>query len=217
MVVTPQAFIPKSVLRGERRVVFRGLTWAAYRQIYEAVGQNRSVRLIFDQGTLEITMPLEEHETAKEWISLFIRNWVILTGRKLKTMGSTTLEREDLFRGAEPDNAFYIQNWAIVSGKTVQLPEDPPPDLVVEVDMTHTDIDKNCFYASLGVPEFWRYDGEQICFFSLHSGTYAERAFSPTFPLLQKEDLYAFLKQCRVDEVEAELALRSLIQSRVQS
>lgn len=84
---------------GERRVVIHNLTWAAYRQIQEAIGEQRSTRLLFDQGTLEITMPLEEHETAREWISLFIRNWVIFMGLKLKTMGSTTLDREDLNRG----------------------------------------------------------------------------------------------------------------------
>ncbi len=52
----------------------------------------------------------------------------------------TTLDREDLDRGAEPDNAYYIQNQPRVAGRTVNLQQYPPPDLVVEVDITHTDI-----------------------------------------------------------------------------
>jgi Uma2 family endonuclease len=200
---------------GERRVVIHNLTWAAYRQIQEAIREQRSTRLLFDQGTLEITMPLEEHETARERISLFIRNWVIFTGLKLKTMGSTTLDRKDLNRGVEPDNAFYIQNQSQVAKRTVDLTKDPPPDLVLEVDITHTDIDKNRLYASLGVPEFWRYNGEILKIYCLQGGNYQEVAVSPTFPLMQKEDLYQFLKRCQEDEVDAEMSLRQQIQSQI--
>lgn len=78
----------------------------------------------------------------------------------LKTMGSTTLGVEALIKGAEPDNAYYIQNQPVVKGRDVDLSQDPPPDLVVEVDITHTDIKKLELYAALGVPEFWRYDGQ---------------------------------------------------------
>ncbi|MEL7332880.1 MAG: Uma2 family endonuclease, partial [Cyanobacteria bacterium J06560_2] len=87
---------------------------------------------------------------------------VLEMGLKLKSMGSTTLDREDLDRGAEPDKAYYIQNQSLVAGRTVNLQADPPPDLVVEVDMTHTDIDKNRLYAAMGVPEFWRFDGHNL-------------------------------------------------------
>ncbi|NJK63970.1 MAG: Uma2 family endonuclease [Synechococcaceae cyanobacterium SM2_3_1] len=200
---------------GERRVVIHNLTWAAYRQIQEAIGEQRSIRLLFDQGTLEIIMPLEEHETARERISLFIRNWVIFMGLKLKTMGSTTLDREDLNRGVEPDNAFYIQNQSQVAKRIVDLTKDPPPDLVLEVDITHTDIDKNRLYATLGVPEFWRYNGETLIIYQLRGDSYQEVVVSPTFPLMQKEDLYQFLKQCKEDEVNAEMSLRHQIQSQI--
>lgn len=87
-------------------------------------------------------MPLEDHEVASEWIALFILIWVSLSGLRIKTLGSTTLDRPDLDRGAEPDKAFYIQNHSKVAGKRVNLSTDPPPDLVLEVDITHTDIEK---------------------------------------------------------------------------
>ena len=88
-------------------------------------------------------MPLEDHEQASEWIGLLIRILVVEMGLKLKSMRSTTLDREDLDRGAEPDNAYYIQHQPQVAGRTVDLTTDPPPDLVVEVDITHTENDKN--------------------------------------------------------------------------
>ena len=105
-------------------------------------------------------MPLEDHEFAVRLIERFILILVVELGMKLKTMGSTTLDRDVLDRSAEPDNAYYIQTQARVAGRTVELENDPPPDLVVEVDITHTDIDKLRFYASMGVAEFWRYNAE---------------------------------------------------------
>ena len=95
-------------------------------------------------------------------------------GLKLKSMGSTTLNREDLDWGAEPDNSYYIQNQPLVAGRNVNLDRDPPPDLVVEIDITHTDIDKNRLYAAMGVPELWRYNGRDWRIYQLLEGVYIE-------------------------------------------
>lgn len=198
-------------LIGEKRVVFRGLTWLAYQQILGALPQSRTARLIFNCGVLEITMPLEEHENASELLGLFIRVLVGEMGLKLKSLRSTTLDREDLDRGAEPDNAYYIQNQARVAGRSVNLQQDPPPDLVVEVDITHTDIDKNRLYAAMGVPELWRYNGRDWRIFILENGDYQESEFSPIFPWVQKAYLYQFLAEAQQDEIAAEQALRQLV------
>lgn len=198
-------------LIGEKRVVLRGLTWLAYQQILGALPQSRTARLIFNCGVLEITMPLEEHENASELLGLFIRVLVGEMGLKLKSLRSTTLDREDLDRGAEPDNAYYIQNQARVAGRSVNLQQDPPPDLVVEVDITHTDIDKNRLYAAMGVPELWRYNGRDWRIFILENGDYQESEFSPIFPWVQKAYLYQFLAEAQQDEIAAEQALRQLV------
>jgi Uma2 family endonuclease len=134
-------------------------------------------------------MPLETHEYSSELIGLFIRILVLEMGLKLKSMRSTTINRPDLERGAEPDCAYYIQNQPKVAGKIVDFSQDPPPDLVVEVDITHTDIDKNRLYASMGVPEFWRYNGQELKIYTLQEATYVECDRSPTFPWMQKEYL----------------------------
>lgn len=201
---------------GEKRVSVSGLTWVAYQKILYALPEGRSTRLTYDHGTLEITMPLEEHEYASELIGLFIRILVGVMGLKLKSLRSTTLERPDLDRSAEPDNAYYIQHQAQVAGRKVDLSQDPPPDLVVEVDITHTDIAKDRLYASMGVPEFWRYNGQVWRIFQLQGEAYQELDRSPTFDWVNKEDLYQFLEQAQQDEITAEQAFRSLAQARLQ-
>ncbi|NER31522.1 MAG: Uma2 family endonuclease, partial [Symploca sp. SIO1C4] len=129
----------------------------------------------------------------------------------IKTMGSTTLDREDLDRGAEPDKAYYIQNQAKVAGKTVDLKQDPPPDLVVEVDITHTDINKLALYANMGVPEFWRYNGRVWRIYQNSGDHYQEVKASPTFPFVPKTKLYEFLAQAQEDEIGAEQTLRQWV------
>ncbi|HAN73048.1 MAG TPA: Uma2 family endonuclease [Planktothrix sp. UBA8407] len=206
--------IHQSIL-GEKRVTLRGLTWQGYQQILHALPESRAARLTYDHGILEISMPLESHEFALRLIERFIIILVFEMGMKIKTMGSTTLDREDLDRGAEPDNAYYIQNQAKVAGRKVNLAEDPAPDLVVEVDITHTDIDKNRLYAAMGVPEFWSYNGQEWRIYQLQENTYQECDRSPTFPGVEKEYLYNFLEQAQQDEIDAEKAFREFIKAKI--
>ncbi|GAB4473593.1 MAG: Uma2 family endonuclease [Elainellaceae cyanobacterium] len=207
----PQFSVPRSALFGERRVTIHHLNWQGYQQIQQALGERRSPRLTYDHGTLELTMPLEEHESFAEWIGLFIRILVEEFGLKIKSIGSTTLEYPNQARSAEPDNAYYIQNQGRVTGRRINFEQDPPPDLVVEVDITHTDIDKNRLYASIGVPEFWRFNGQVLKIYQLQAQVYVEVENSPTFPTIPKEKLYDFLQQASCDEVEASRALRNWI------
>ncbi len=200
--------------RGENRVTLNGLTWQAYQQILEALPQSRASRLTYDHGTLEITMPLETHEYASELISLFIRILAVEMGLRLKSMRSTTINRQAFNRGAEPDCAYYIQNQSKVAGKIVDFTQDPPPDLVVEVDITHTDIDKNRIYASFGVPEFWRYNGKELKIYQLQQqNVYIECDRSPTFNWIDKEYLYRFLEEAKEDEVAAEIRFRAFVRN----
>ncbi|MCL1468520.1 Uma2 family endonuclease [Argonema galeatum] len=196
-------------LIGEQRVVIRGISWEAYLQILNALPQSRGSRLTYDDGVLEITMPLEDHEFYGRLIECFIRTLVELLGMRMKTMGSTTMNYPHLKKSAEPDNDYYIQNQPLVKGRNVDFSQDPPPDLVVEVDITHTDIQKNQFYASIGVPEFWRFNGKVWRIYQLQEGVYVEVEVSPTFPQVPKDGLYRFLEQAKNDEIEAVQSLRS--------
>lgn len=195
---------------GEKRVLLRGLSWEAYMQFLEALPSSRGSKLTYDNGLLEITMPLEDHEFAGRLIERFILTLVEVSSLRIKTMGSTTLNYPYLRKGAEPNNAYYIQNQYLVKGRNVDLSIDPPPDLVVEVDITHTDIKKNKFYAGLGVPEFWRFNGKAWRIYQLQEDVYVEVTLSPTFPQVSKNQLYDFLKAAKEDEIEAVEVLRAI-------
>ncbi len=201
--------IPEPV--GEKRVVFHSFDWQRFQAIREMLGHDRNTRLTYNQGLLEITMPLEIHEFSARLIERFILILVVELGMKLKTMGSTTLDKEVLDRSAEPDNAYYIQNQPLVAGRDIDLEIDPSPDLVVEVDITHTDVDKLRLYAAMSVAEFCRYNGETWRIYSLQDDDYEEVDVSPTFERVPKAKLYEFLAAARKDEVEAEQSFRQWV------
>nr|MDF0368970.1 hypothetical protein [Nodosilinea sp. TSF1-S3] len=94
---------------GENRVALRGMDWVAYCQMRSLLNERTRARLTYDRGTLEITTPSEAHEFYARLIERFIIILVVELGMRVKTLGSTTLDREDLDRGAEPDNGYYIQ------------------------------------------------------------------------------------------------------------
>jgi Uma2 family endonuclease len=196
----------------EKRMTFHGLSWQAYKQIANALSESSRARLTFDDGTLEIVMPLEFHEFSSILFGRFVYILAVELGLSIKSMGSTTLDRKDLLKGVEPDQAFYIQNQPLVKGRDVDIYKDPAPDLVIEIDITHTDIRKVALYASLGVPEFWRYNGQVWKIYQLqNAGQYQEVEVSPTFPNVPKERLYQFLVEAREDEIGAEVNLRKWI------
>ncbi|MBW4549906.1 MAG: Uma2 family endonuclease [Aphanocapsa sp. GSE-SYN-MK-11-07L] len=203
---------PPPKLVGEKRLAFRDLDWPAFKQIQNLLTERTRARFSYDNGVLEITMPLEGHERSARLIERFILILVMELGMKVKTMGSTTLDREDLLKSAEPDNGYYIQNYALVADHEINLNVDPAPDLVVEVDITHTDLNKNALYASLGVQEFWRFNGRLWQILQLKDKSYVECDRSPTFPMVEKQDLYQFLEAAFVDEVAAEINFRQWVQ-----
>jgi len=197
----------------EQRLALYNISWETYEKLLEAFGEHRAAHISYDGGVLEFMVPLEAHENPSDLIGAFIRILVVESGLEIKSLASTTLKRADLQKGAEPDKCYYIQNEPLVRGKTVNLDQDPPPDLVVEVDITHTDIDKNVLYAQMGVPEFWRFNGKTLSIYQLSQGTYQEVAASPTFPWMPKAVFYHFLEQCKTaGEAQALRELRSWVQ-----
>lgn len=208
VIAYPTHPIPPEQLLAEKRVTLH-VSWNGYEAILNALGEQRAARLTYCQGTLEIMTPLEAHDNPSDLIGDFIKILVDQFDFNIKSMGSTTLSRPDLRVGAEPDKGFYIANEPLVRGKTVDLATDPPPDLIVEVDITHTDINKNLLYAEMGVPELWRYDGQQLKIYELENGQYQEVETSPTFPSIPKERLYEFLNECaQQGETQAKRNLR---------
>lgn len=172
------------------------VTWADYENLLAEMGDRRDVRVSFDHGRMEIVMPSPEHEDYVDLIQDLTRLLVRELGWKLESRGTALLKRELHAAGAQPDGCFYIQNAARVIGKrAIDLSADPPPDIVVEVDLTSESLGKFPIYASLGIPEIWRYDGEVFEMYHLVDREYLPSLVSRAFPFLTAAAMKEFLEQ----------------------
>ena len=181
----------------ENRVVLKGVSWSTFKALLADVGDDRTWRIAYDRGVLEIRMPLEEHEEPKRLIESFVEAIVDELEIELRSLGSLTLEREDLTRAVEPDSCFYIQNESLVRGRNINLPNDPPPDLAIESDYTNSSVNKDAIYAALGVPELWRYRRQSLQVYQLVEGKYEMCDRSLAFPFLPVAEIPSFIEQSR--------------------
>ena len=138
-------------------IVLSNISWQTYQAMLEDMGDHRATRLSYNQGILTLKMPSKLHEIINRLLARIVKTLTEELGLEVVDVGSTTLEREDLEKGAEPDMRFYLQNASQLEGLDPKIPEHLPPDLVIEVDITSPSTQRMEIYESLGVPEVWRY------------------------------------------------------------
>ncbi len=167
----------------EQRVVLHNVSWGTYERLLEDHENNSAPRFTYDRGELEIMSPSPEHEAYNRSIALLVELLAEELSVDVYDLGSTTFRREDLERGFEPDSCFYIENEESVRGKSrIDLSVDPPPDLVIEIDITSLSLKKLPIYTRIGVPEVWRYDGKRLIILKLEGDGYVETNESVVLP-----------------------------------
>lgn len=167
----------------EQRVVLHNVSWGTYERLLEDHENNSAPRFTYDRGELEIMSPSPEHEKLNRRMAQLVMALTEETGVEAEDFGSTTFRREDLERGFEPDSCFYIENEESVRGKSrIDLSVDPPPDLVIKIDITSPSLNKLSIYTRIGVPEIWRYDGKRVTILKLEGDGYVEANASVVLP-----------------------------------
>jgi Uma2 family endonuclease len=169
------------VVQPGKNIQLQDVNWDEFEAILEELGDKRASRIAYSDGILEIRMPLPEHEVDKELIGDMLKILMEELDINNECYGSSTFKRRDMMKGIEPDQCFYIRNYAAMIGKRrLDLTIDPPPDLAIEVDVTSkTGLDA---YQALGVPELWRLEGRTLQISVLQSGQYVDSPLSPNFP-----------------------------------
>ena len=134
---------------------------------------------------------------------------------KVFFFGSATLKRQKWLKGAEPDACFYVQSTNIIGNKiNLDLRVDPPPDVVLEVDIHHESFSRFHIYEGLGVPELWHYDEQKLTVYQLQEGSYQAVTTSVAFPMLTNEILTEFLTRSQSgDQYETLLAFEEWLRA----
>ncbi|WP_375510360.1 Uma2 family endonuclease [uncultured Nostoc sp.] len=193
-----------------------GISWQTYENLLTELSASRRLRLTYNRGTLEIMVPSPEHERYKEIVGRFVETLAEELEVRIDCLGSTTFKRPQL-SGAEPDKCFYIENINLIRGKKrIDLTQDPPPDLVVEIDITSSSKNRFEVYADMGVPEIWRYDGNSFSINVLENQKYISVEQSLVFPNLPLTEISNFLEQVgEKDYLELVKEFRQWVKSQI--
>ncbi|HEX8566014.1 MAG TPA: Uma2 family endonuclease [Pyrinomonadaceae bacterium] len=178
-----------------QKLILQGVGWDFYEEILKEFEDSNALHFAYDDGFLEVEVPTLKHEKPNRILTRLVQ--IICDELQIDFInaGQTTFRKKSKAKGVEPDTGFYIQNESKVRELLeIDLQKDPPPDLVIEVDVTSPSLDKMPIYAALGVPEVWLYKGERVEFYKLESEDYREIENSIALPILSSGKATEFLQ-----------------------
>jgi len=143
----------------DRRIALRGVSWATYLKLVEDVGDCR-VLMAYNRGVLEFMSPGPIHERFKKRLDRLILVLCEELDVPCMSFASTRWQHFAAEKGIEPDDCYLLTAEKVAaSGHGSRKSTDYPfPDLVVEIDMRRSQVDRPDIYATMGVPEVWRFD-----------------------------------------------------------
>lgn len=179
----------------QRRMVFDAVSWREYELIGRAF-QDRPIKITYDRGRLEIMTPSFKRERRKHLIRKLLDALTEELQIEVLGAGGMTFKRKEKKKGLEPDECFWIQHEEAMRGKReFDIATDPPPDLVLEVEVSRSVLNRLGIYAAFNIPEVWRCGGPGIRVCQLVNGEYQETDRSLAFPFLNPTALRQFLDQ----------------------
>jgi len=174
------------------------VTWKEYENLLSDLDDRPGIRVTYDQGKLEIVTTSRRHEKYERFIEMIILLMAEESGLTVESCGSATWKRQRDARGTEPDCCFHIANAERVIGRDeLDLDKDPPPDLVVEIDVTNQSSSKLGIYSGFRIPEVWRYIAKKriLVLFGLQGDSYVQIERSLSFPALTATILGDFIER----------------------
>jgi Uma2 family endonuclease len=177
-------------------LVLQQFTWSDYQRLVQELIDRHRLRVTYDRGRVEIMSTLSEHEEYSGLIDRLVFIYGDHFNIDVEPRGRTTWSREELERGLEADSCYYVTNAPRIIGiRRLNLDNDPPPDIALEIDITNESLSKFPIYAAFKVPEIWRYDARNIYFYELSGESYLKTPESRILPGLTPAMLVTAINQ----------------------
>ncbi len=181
-------------------ICLQNISWHQYEIIADALPETRGLRLIYLDERMWFVTTSREHD----WHGERLSQLVVALAKALRIVwedsGQATYRRQDLGAGVEGDKAFYFRDNAerMLGSKNIDLETQPPPDLAIEVEISHPADAAVSTWGRLGVPEIWRVDADSdhTTFWARNpDGTYLEIHESRMLPGLTPIDVQKHLAE----------------------
>ena len=154
--------------------------WQDYQTLVEQLGDRSIPRIKYRPGEILLMSPLPVHGKQANIIADVVKVLLDFLGRDYEAFTPITIDLPEV-RGIEPDYCFYIDNYAAIVGKDrIAWGIEPPPDLVIEVDVTsYTDVND---YLPYQIPEVWLFKKNRLIIYSWQDHQYIKSLTSRYFP-----------------------------------
>ena len=183
--------------------ILYGVSWGDYVDLVEATFNETNLKMSYNHGVLKITGQGFIHENLSRFIEKLITVFGWVFNQNIVSAGSMSVISRKVRKGADPDESYYIQNARFASFKDELYDDetDTPPDVVVEIDKSHTSDDKLEIYAAFGIKEFWLYSDRVLRIFLLtETGEYLTAEKSLALPVLSSAVLTEYVNRGQVEE-----------------
>jgi Uma2 family endonuclease len=209
MTVTEAEVVKSSPVTGEPdpargHFVFENVTWEFYQQTREQLERGgQHAHVTFDEGRMEIMTTTGWHEGIKKAVARLLEHYSFVKDIPIQGFGNVTFDREDLAKGLEPDECYYVAKKIVLDEKGhLDLLHGPPPDLVIEVEVPRSSVPKRPLYIAMGVPEVWAFSAERIEVLKLDEKKYNPILASRYFPDLDLKEFFRFVQIAQSDQHE---------------
>lgn len=162
-------------------------SWQDYQMLARQRGDTSIPRLKYRRGEILLMSPLPVHGRDANIIADIVKALLDQLEQDYEAFTPVTLELPEE-GGIEPDYCFYIDNWEVAAGKQrINWQVNPPPDLVIEVDMTSfTQVED---YLPYRIPEVWLLKQQTLHIYQLQDSAYISSPHSRYFPEMDVMDL----------------------------
>jgi Uma2 family endonuclease len=201
----------------EQRITLRGVSWETYQRLAEEVG-DQTILMAYNRGVLELMSPGLPHEIYKKLLARLIETVTMELELPCRSLGSTLWDRPEAERGLEPDECYFLTAAKVEAARhrSKNASDYPAPDLAIEIDLSPSKVDRAEIYATIGVPEVWRFDGEALRIDRLRNdGTYEEAAESLFLPVAPAEVVKWLVQVDLADETVWARQLREWVRAEV--
>jgi Uma2 family endonuclease len=182
-------------------VVFRNIGWNGYTTLLKVRGERSIPRMVYLDGNLSLMSPSFTHEYLEERLGILVTEVVVGLVIPCIHSGSTTFRRRAKRGGVEGDKTYYLANLDRIRGKKkISLKVDPPPDLAIEVVVSHDADDAVEVYRRFWVPEVWICDENQLTILVLQpDGQYVPSERSQAFTFLTASEIHSWISRSDYD------------------
>jgi Uma2 family endonuclease len=166
-------------------------SWQDYCALRDSRGDGSIPRIKYRNGEILLMSPMPCHGREAHLLARIVEALLDSEERNYEAFTPITMDIPES-GGIEPDYCFYINQWQAAVGKDqINWQTDPPPDLVIEIDVTtYTDA---ADYFPYRVPEVWLFKNNRLLIHHFEAAAYVQRETSQFFPTV---DLHTIATQC---------------------